>query len=258
MTSDCVLHYRHGAAFWITLNRPEKRNALNADVIAGISAGIDAAVATPEVRCIVLTGAGDRAFCAGGDLQPGGGFDIDFSQPRSAYADLMRKTQDCPLPTLAVVNGACVAGGMGLLAMVDMAIAAESAMFGLPEARIGLFPMQVLALLKTIVPARTLREWMLCAELFPAQEALVAGLLNRVVPAEELNATAEAMVDSLSRCSPSALRRGKYAMRVVEAMSFDQAIAFAEGQLNLMTLTDDAREGLAAFNEKRPPRFTGR
>lgn len=258
MTQMIVLHERRGLAFWITLNRPEKRNAINSDLIAGISAGIAKAEADPEVRTIVLTGAGDKAFCAGGDLQPGGGFNFDFAQPRTPYGDLIRQAQNCPLPILAVVNGVCVAGGMGLLSMADLAVSVDTARFGLPEARIGLFPMQVLALMKSLVPARTLREWMLTGEMFTAEEARAAGLLNRVVPAEALQATAEGLIDSLARTSPSALRRGKYAMRAIDQMSFDQAIAFAEGQLGLMTLTDDAHEGLASFNEKRPPHFSGR
>lgn len=255
--SKIVLYERRGSAFWITLNRPEKRNAINNDLIAGIAAGIAEATADPTMRCIVLTGAGDRAFCAGGDLQPGGGFNFDFAQPRTPFGDLMRQAQDCALPILVIVNGACVAGGMGLLAMADLAISVDTAKFALPEAKIGLFPMQVLALLKTLVPARTLRQWMLTGELFTAGDAMAGGILNRVVPAAELDLVAETMIARLTETSPAALRRGKYAMRVVDGMTFDQAIAFAEGQLGLMTLTRDAREGLASFNEKRLPAFTG-
>lgn len=258
MTADIVLHEKKGRAFWVTLNRPEKRNAINNDLIAGISAGITAAHSDPDIRCIVLTGAGDKAFCAGGDLQPGGGFNFDFSRPRTPYGDLIRQAQDSSLPMLAVVNGACVAGGMGLLSMADLAISVDTARFGLPEAKIGLFPMQVLALLKTLVPARILREWTLTGELFSAEEAREAGLLNRVVSAAELPAATEMMIERLAKTSPSAVRRGKYAMRALDQMTFDQAIAFAESQLGLMTLTEDAQEGLASFNEKRAPEFSGR
>lgn len=257
MTDDIVLHERRGSAFWITLNRPEKRNAINNDVIAGVSAGITAAQQDPDIRCIVLTASGDKAFCAGGDLQPGAGFNFDFAQPRTPYGNLIRQVQDCMLPTLAVVNGHCLAGGMGLLAMVDMAISVDTAKYGLPEARVGVFPMQVMALLKTMVPPRVLREWMLCAEPFTAQQAMQAGMLNRVVPAADLQATADTIIESLCKGAPSALRRGKYALRTIEHMTFDQAIAFAEGQLGLLSLTGDAQEGLAAFNEKRAPDFKG-
>ncbi|MBL3704287.1 enoyl-CoA hydratase/isomerase family protein [Sulfitobacter sp. BDSS02] len=258
MTNAVVLYSRENHAFRITLNRPEKRNAINNDLIEGISDGIKQAEADPDVRCIVLTGAGDKAFCAGGDLQPGGGFNFNFAEPSTVYGNLLRQAQNCPLPILAVVNGTCVAGGIGLVAMADLAIAVDTAKFGLPEAKIGLFPMQVLALMKALVPARTLREWMLTGELFSAQDAMEAGLLNRVLPAGQLAECADGLIASFAKTSPSALRRGKYAMRVVEAMSFDQAIAFAEGQLGLMTLTEDAKEGLASFNEKRSPKFTGK
>ncbi|GLT11927.1 enoyl-CoA hydratase [Sulfitobacter porphyrae] len=258
MTQNIVLHETRGPAFRITLNRPEKRNAINNDVISGIASGIAKAQADPAIRCIVLTGAGDKAFCAGGDLQPGGGFNFDFSSPRTPYGDLMRMAQDCPLPILVVVNGVCVAGGMGLLALGDVAISVDTAKFGLPEIKIGLFPMQVLALMKTLVPARILREWMLTGEVFSAEQAQAAGLLNRIVPTSDLDTAVDAMLSSLARTSPSAMRRGKYAMRAIDAMSFDQAIAFAEGQLGLMTLTEDACEGLASFNEKRAPKFTGK
>lgn len=255
---DAVLHDRRSEAFWITLNRPEKRNAINNDMIAGIAEGISKAEADPEIRYIVLTGAGEKAFCAGGDLQPDGGFNFDFAHPRLPYGDLMRQALACPLPILVIVNGVCVAGGMGLLALGDIAISVDTAKFGLPEVKIGLFPMQVLALLKGLVPPRILREWVLTGEIFSAEDAKGAGLLNRVVRREQLDDTLAAIVASLSQTSPTAIRRGKYALQVVEQMPFDKAVAFAEGQLGLMMMTEDAREGLASFNEKRPPMFTGR
>jgi enoyl-CoA hydratase/carnithine racemase len=258
MSTPVVLHEKRGAAFWITLNRPAKRNAINNDVIAGISEGISAAVADDDIHAIVLTGAGDKAFCAGGDLQPNGGFNFDFAQPQTPYGNLMRQAQNCPIPIIAAVNGVCVAGGMGLLVMVDMAVAVEGTRFGLPETKIGLFPMQVMSLMKDLVPMRILREWALSGELFDATEAKSAGLLNHIVPQSELHAKVDDMVAKLAKCSPTALRRGKYALRALQGMNFDQAISFAEGQLGLMTLTEDANEGLASFNEKRKPDFSGK
>lgn len=256
--SSIVLHEKRGAAFWIILNRPEKRNAINADLIAGIRDGLDKACADPGVRVIVLTGAGEKAFCAGGDLQPGGGFNFDFATPRSDYGNLLRAADECPLPIVAAVNGACVAGGMGLLSMVDLAVAVDHAKFGLPEVKIGLFPMQVLAMMKQLVAPRILRRWMLTGEMFSAEVALEAGLLNEVVPSDAFDNTVQSLVDALCNTSPAAMRRGKYAARAMDSMTREQAISFAEGQLGLMTLTEDAQEGLASFNEKRPPRFTGK
>jgi methylglutaconyl-CoA hydratase len=257
-TPATVLHDRRGHAFWITINRPEKRNAINAGVIAGIREGLRAAHAHGEVRVIVLTAAGDKAFCAGADLQPGKGFAFDFSRPNVDYADLLREASNATLPIVARVNGTCMAGGMGLLCMADMAVAADHALFGLPEVKVGVFPMQVLSLLQDIAPRRKLREWALSGEPFSAAEALEAGLLNHVVPATELDAKVEWLVGRLVDKSPTAIRRGKYAMRAIESMSFDQAIAYTESQIALLALTEDAKEGLASFNEKRKPVWTGR
>lgn len=258
MTTPTVLHEKRGAAFWITLNRPEKRNAINIDVINGISTGLTAAIADREVKAIVLTAVGDKAFCAGGDLAPDGGFDFDFAQPQSDFGNLLRQAQSCPVPIIAAVNGACVAGGMGLLVMVDLAVAVDCALFGLPEVKIGLFPMQVLSLMKDLVPPRILREWAFCGDLFDAHQAQQAGLVNHIVPQDGLTAKVDEIIGKLAANSPSALKRGKYAMRALQGMNFDQAIAFTEGQLGLMTLTEDATAGLAAFNTKRKPDFQGR
>lgn len=254
--SDVVLYELRGPAAWITLNRPEKRNAINDELLAGVGGGIHRAQAD-GARVVVVTGAGDKAFCAGGDLQPGGGFNLDFSRPRTAYGDLLRQARDCRLPIVAAVNGHCVAGGMGFLAMADLAIAVDEARFGLPEVKIGLFPFQVLSLLKSLVPPRVLREMCLTGALYDADFARDAGLVNRVVPRAGLAASVAELVGQLGAVSPTATRRGKYALRALEAMDFDAAISFAESQLGLATLTGDAREGLASFNEKRPADFKG-
>ncbi len=253
-----VLLEVRGQVQWITINRPEKRNAINAGVIAGIRAGLRAAQADPAVRAIVLTGAGDKAFCAGADLAPGKGFAFDHSRPSLDYADMLREAQACALPTIARINGTCMAGGMGLACMTDLAVAAEHVLFGLPEVKVGVFPMQVLSLLQDMVPRRVMREWALSGEPFTAREAQAAGLVNRVVPAAELDAKTDWLVGRLADKSPTAIRRGKYAMRAMAAMSFEEALAYAEGQITLMTLTEDAKEGLAAFNEKRKPTWPGR
>ena len=253
-----VLLERRDAAFWITINRAEKRNALNADVIAGIRRGYAEAHADPQVRVIVLTGAGDKAFCAGADLQPGAAFSFDFSRPDTDYANLLRTAQQATLPAIARVGGVCMAGGMGLLAMTDFAIAVESAQFGLPEVKVGLFPMQVLSVLQHLVPRRVLLEWCVTGEPFDAATAREAGLINHVVAAADLDAKVAWLVARIADKSPTAVRRGKYALRAIAAMSFDEAIAYTEGQIGLLAQTEDAREGLAAFNERRKPRWSGR
>lgn len=257
MNSPQVLHERRGAAYWIIINRPARRNALNEEVIAGIVAGIDAAHAAPEVRAIVLTGAGDKAFCAGGDLSTGQNFQVDHSRPTLAYADLMRLARRATLPVIGRINGSCVAGGMGLLGIVDIAVAVEHAKFGLPEIRVGLFAMQVIALLQSLVPKRLLREWCLTGELFDARTAREAGLLNAVVSAGELDKVTDDFVEQIRAGSPMAAKRGIHALNAMEHMGFSEALAFGESQLSLVSQSDDAREGLAAFNEKRKPRWKG-
>ena len=254
-----VLHEKRGAAFWITVNRPEKRNAMNAAVIAGIRDGWRAAHADPDVRVIVLTGAGDKAFCAGADLQnSGAAFAMDHSKPNVDYADLLRLSQNATKPAIARINGVCMAGGMGLLCMTDMAVAADHVIFGLPEVKVGVFPMQVLSLLQNIAPPRLVNEWALTGEPFDAKAAQEAGLLNYVVPSAELDAKVEWLISRIVDKSPTAIRRGKYAMRAIASMSFDESIAYTESQIALLAMTEDAREGLASFNEKRKPTWTGR
>ncbi|MBV5268652.1 MAG: enoyl-CoA hydratase/isomerase family protein [Afipia sp.] len=258
MSDGTVLHDKRGHAFWITINRPDKRNALNASVIAGIVDGYRRAHEDSDVRVIVLTGAGDKAFCAGADLQPGAGFAFDLSQPNLAYADMLRTAQNATKPSVARVNGVCMAGGIGLLCMTDMAVATDDVIFGLPEVKVGVFPMQVLSLLQAIAPPRLVREWCFTGEPFSAAEAKEAGLLNHVAPRADLDAKVEWLVSRLTDKSPTAIRRGKYAMRALASMSFDQGIAYTESQIAVLAMTQDAKEGLAAFAEKRKPVWTGK
>src|SRR3954454_18258413 len=133
-----VILEKRGDAYWITINRPEKRNAINGEVVAGIAKGFRDAHDDPEVRVIVLTGAGDKAFCAGADLvNTGAAFAFDFAKPNVDYADLLRLAQNATTTSIASVNGVCMAGGMGLLCMPGMAVATETAIFGLPEVKVG-------------------------------------------------------------------------------------------------------------------------
>src|SRR4029078_12250144 len=176
MTDDTsVICEKRGNAFWITINRPDKRNALNGEVIAGIASGYRDAHDDKDVRVIVLTGAGDKAFCAGAALQnSGAAFAMDFSRPNVDYADLLRLSQSATKPSIARLGGVCMAGGMGLLCMTDMAVAADHVMFGLPEVKVGVFPMQVMSLLQSIAPRRLINEWALTGEPFDARAALPA------------------------------------------------------------------------------------
>ena len=256
---ETILVEDRGPVGRITLNRLDKRNPIGPATCGELVAALGTLKANAEVRVIVLTGAGDKAFCAGADLvNTGAAFAFDFARPNVDYADLLRLAQNATKPSIARVNGVCMAGGMGLLCMTDMAVAAENAVFGLPEVKVGVFPMQVMSLLQEIAPRRLINEWALTGEPFDARAAQAAGLVNHVVPAAELDAKVDWLIGRIADKSPTAIRRGKYAMRAIAAMSFDQAIAYTESQIALTAMTEDAKEGLAAFAEKRKPAWPGK
>jgi methylglutaconyl-CoA hydratase len=142
--------------------------------------------------------------------------------------------------------------------MTDMAVAADHVMFGLPEVKVGVFPMQVLSLLQSIAPRRLVNEWAITGEPFDARTAQAAGLLNYVVPAAGLDSKIDWLIGRITDKSPTAIRRGKYAMRAIAAMSFDESIAYTESQIALLAMTEDAKEGLKAFAEKRKPTWPGK
>jgi enoyl-CoA hydratase/carnithine racemase len=246
---------RHDARLVLTIERPERRNALNADVIRALHEALHRAKSDDTVRAVVLTGAGDEAFCAGADLGANA-FEFEHATPTSAYADLLRTARTLDVPLVARVNGACMAGGMGLLAMCDLAIASSRAIFGLPEAKVGVFPMQVLAVLQAQVPQRCLVQLCLTGDPIDAARAREIGLINEV--ADDLDGALERLLSRLVSNSPTALRRGLYAMKAMRSMSFEEAIAFGEGQIGLLAMTQDAREGIAAFKERRTPQWTGK
>ncbi len=257
--SNIVLAAVQGHVCTITINRPEARNALHDGVITGIGQALAQAAADPQVRAVVLTGAGNKAFCAGADLKPGSGiFDFDYSQPTTAYANLLRQVMAYTLPLVARVNGACMAGGMGLLTMCDLAVAADHCRFGLPEVKIGLFPLQVAAVMQNMVQRRKFAELCITGEPITAHEALEMGLVNYVVKAEDLDTKMAWLLARIVDKSPTAIRRGKYALRAIEDMTFAQSIAHMETEIATLRLTADAQEGLTAFVEKRAPSWTGR
>lgn len=250
-----LLSELRGQVLYLSINRPERRNAMNPAVIDGLLEGITRADADAAIRAVVITGVGDKAFCAGADLQTGKSFAFDYSQPYLGFAKLLRRARQATVPLIARVNGACMAGGMGLMAMCDLAVASEHAVFGLPEVKLGLFPAQVLSVLQHLVPRRVLNELCLCGEAFTAREALEMGLLNHVAP--DLDDKLDWLLARLLDKSPAAQRRGLYTLKHAEHLAFEESMAFTESQIGLFALTEDAREGQLAFREKRAPRWAG-
>jgi enoyl-CoA hydratase/carnithine racemase len=250
-----------GAVYWITIDRAERRNAINDDVANGIAAGLREAETLPAIRAVVLTGAGDQAFCAGGDLRAGPGdspFESDPARLDNAILDLFRTFERCGLPTIARVNGHALAGGLGLMCACDLAIAVDTASFGVPESGVGLFPMMILPYLLRAMPRRRLLEWCITGARYGADAALEAELVNRVVPAAELDRELELLLAQIVSRSPTAIRLGKRGLRAVETMALAEAFEYAGLMLPNMARTEDAKEGFRAFREKRSPKFTGR
>jgi enoyl-CoA hydratase/carnithine racemase len=249
-----------GPVQWIVINRPERRNALNEDVVAAIDGGIAAAQRDDACRAIVLTGAGDAAFCAGADLKTseGGAFHIAYGDPKHYVVDLLKRMDDCRLPIVARVNGAVMAGGMGLLCACDLAVAADHARFGTPESRLGLYPMMILGPMQRIIPRRKLMEMCITGEPVDAAEALAMGLVNHVVPRAELDAKTEWLLARIVDKSPTGVRLGKMGFHAMQDMSLREALEYAQVMIAVMSSSEDAREGLGAFVDKRAPRWTGR
>jgi len=254
--SEDLLCERRADALWLWINRESRRNAITSAVLSGIGAAIERAAGDPTLRAIVLTGTGEKAFCAGADLGDGPGtFQAGADEPTTEFGRLARAVRQSGVPLIARVNGACVAGGMGLMALCDLAIAAEHARFGLPEVKVGVFPMQVLVLLRSMMHARHINELCLTGELVGAARAAEMGLINEVVAADALDARIEALLARLRAGSPAAIRRGKHVIFAMERMVFEEAIAFAEAQIAIAAHGTDAAEGLKAFTEKRKPRW---
>lgn len=253
---DDLLVQQRGAVLWLTIAREERRNAMSHAVLAGMAEAIDAAQAQRDLRAIVITGAGSKAFCAGADLQSAQAFTTDYSQPQGHLAQLLRRARASNLPLVARVNGACMAGGMGLLSMCDLAVAASHAVFGLPEVKVGVFPAQVLTVLQHLVPRRKLAEMCLTGEPLTSAEALQYGLVNYV--ADDVDAKLDWLLARMLDKSPAAIRRGLYTMKGIETMAFEESMAFTESQIALFTLTEDAKEGQQAFQQKRKPEWKGR
>lgn len=251
-----LLEEQRGPVLWLTIQREERRNAMNAAVLGGIRAAITRVNRTREAQAIVITGAGSKAFCAGADLQTGSSFKFDHSEPHQDFAQTLRTARASHVPLIARVGGACMAGGMGLMAMCDMAVAARHAIFGLPEVKVGVFPAQVLSVLGDLLPRRVLNELCLTGEPFSAERALAVGLINSV--ADDVDEALDALLGKLLDKSPAAIRRGLYTLKQTEHMTFEQSIAFTESQIALFAMTEDAAEGQLAFREKRPPQWTGR
>ena len=234
------------------INRPDRRNALNGNVLTMLSEGLTAAEDDPNVRVVVLTGVGEKAFCAGADL--GNGIDGGASR----YGDLLKQIMHFPKPTVARVDGYCLAGGMGLMLACDIVIASDRSQYGTPEVNVGIWPMMISALIyRNMLPKQAL-PMILLGDRFGADTAQQMGFLTEVVPHAKLDQTVSDLTAKLAAKSPIGMKIGKASYRAMQAMPLDEAIDYLSEQLMAVVQTEDAREGITAFMEKRPPNFTGK
>ena len=250
---------RNGAVLSIIIDREERRNALNESVASAIIAALDEAEADRDIRAVVLTGAGEKAFCAGGDLQPaadGAPFTIDPANPRHYVAGLLTRMERCSLPIIGRINGHALAGGFGLLCACDLVVAREDALLGVSEVKVGLFPMMILPFLLRNLPNRLMMELCLTGEPITGAEAKAAGIINYAVPGAELDAKVDWLLDRVTGKSPTGIRLGKQGLRNIREMSMANALEYAQFMLVNMARTADAKEGFAAFNEKRAANWT--
>jgi enoyl-CoA hydratase len=256
-----VLYEVDGPVARLTINRPEARNALSPDVMEGLLAAFDRAAADAEVRVLVLTGAGDKAFCAGGDLGGRGFLQRGFAErhyDRRSFADLFRRLNRLGKPVIARVRGHCLAGGFGLAIGCDLVVASDDSSFGTPEVRRGLMPMMIMATIFRNIGRKKGMELLLTGERISAAEAERLGLINYAVPAAELDAKVDELAARIAAMSPAVVRLGRDAFYAMSDMHFDQALEYLQAMLTVNLGTDDAAEGVRAFLEKRDPVWKGR
>lgn len=248
-----------GAVAVLTINRAEQRNSLSASVMNGLIEAIGRFRDDAAVRALVLTGAGTKAFCAGGDLTSMAGDGAYGGHlARRKYLELLEALAEAGKPLVAAVNGAALGGGFGLVLACDLAVAAESATFGTPEVKVGLFPMMVTALLVRHLGRKRAMELALTGERVLASRALELGLVNRVVLAEAVLAEAVGLAGRLAELSPAVLRLGREAVYTAADMEYRQSLRYLHGLLSVNAGLEDAAEGVAAFLERREARFVGR
>jgi enoyl-CoA hydratase/carnithine racemase len=252
---------QRGVACHITINRADEHNTMTDVVMEEFVRAFRQAESMPGVRAIVLTGAGAQTFCAGGKLKPtadGSPFALEPGRFDNPIAEMFKAMDRCNLPIIARVNGSAFGGGLGLICACDFAVAVDSAKFGTTEAKVGIFPMMILPVLMRVIPRRRLQEMCFFAHRFSANEARQFDIVNEVVPATELDAAVNAMVDKLAANSPVALRIGRRAISAVTDLSFSDALNLTQAVLPILSQSEDTKEGMKAFAERRAPVWPGR
>ncbi|MGA2165357.1 MAG: enoyl-CoA hydratase-related protein, partial [Solirubrobacteraceae bacterium] len=239
----------------MTLNEPATRNALSAELLGGLIAAFEHARDDAEARCVVLASSHEKVFSSGANL---GGFAGDVPLVYKHFASeqfvgLFKLICSFPKPVICAARGHVLAGALGIALACDLIVASEAATFGTPEINVGAFPFMIMALIYRNVPRKRASELLLLGERWSAQEALAAGIVNRVVPADEFDAAVAEWAAKLAAKSPLIMRLGKEAIRRQMDMPLDDALDYLRAQLTLALSTEDIVEGVTAFFEKRDP-----
>lgn len=243
----------------VTLNRPEQRNPLSAAMLRDLAAAFRWCKDEPDVRVVVLTGAG-RVFCAGADLSSFDGemTGLEKFRSRDLFVDLFVLMAELGKPIIGRINGHALAGGLGLACSCDMLIAVDTATFGTPEINVGIWPMMIQAILSRNIPRKVLLEMEMLGDRWSALQLQSLGVINRVVPHDQLDSTVNEFAQTLARKSPVAMRLGRDSFYRHQDMDFRAALHYLHGQFLLVSQTEDSREGIKAFFEKREPEFKGK
>jgi enoyl-CoA hydratase/carnithine racemase len=257
---DKVLYSVADGVATITLNEPSTRNALSPEVLAGLIASFERARDDGDVRAVVLASSHETVFSSGANL---GGFAMNTPLVHrhfgtEAFVSLFKLIGELGKPTLVAASGHVLAGALGIALACDLIVAKDTATFGTPEINVGTFPFMIMALVYRNVPRKKANELLLLGERWSAEEALAAGLVNKVVPAEEFDAAVADWAAKLASKSPVIVRLGKEAMRRQLDMPLDDALDYLRAQLTLATSTEDIVEGVTAFFQKREPEWKGR
>jgi enoyl-CoA hydratase len=244
----------------VTLNTPDNRNALTSALLADLIAAFESARDDERVRCVVLTSSHEKVFSAGGSLDQ---FAAEAPLVHKHFGTeqfprLFRTIMALGKPTICAANGHVLAGALGLALCCDLIVAKDTATFGTPEINVGVFPFMIMALIYRNVPRKKTNELLLLGERISAEEAREAGIVNRVVGAEEFDAAVAEWASKLAAKSPVLMKLGKDAMYRQLDMPFEDALDFLRSQLSIAFATEDIQEGVKAFFEKRDPVWAGR
>jgi enoyl-CoA hydratase/carnithine racemase len=255
--SEDLLFEVVGNVAWLTINRPERRNSISLEMIDAWHEFLDQIEEDEAVRVVCVTGAGDKVFCAGADL----GTTMVGQEIQAAaekYAGLLKRMARYPKVLVAKVGGHCLAGGLGLMLACDIVYAREGTRFGTPEVNVGLFPMMVAGLLFRTVGRMQAREMVYTARMYLAAEAEAMGLITRAYPADRFDAAVDETLTTIAAKGPLALTMGRRAVAAIGDLALDDALDFLCGQLGQIVTTEDAKEGMLAFMQKREPVWKNR